>query len=247
MVVIHKKHAESEVESDARIKKEQEKAMGLQDQYQVRGVIFFSWIEKHKLLTSTLIILLLVFGIIGFGGYYYTSQKNETASGMYLSVIREMHEIDHNKKEDEAKLSATKEKLAKILESYGSTKVAALAELTLANQAVLSQNTKDALAYYQGALAKLVPQSYIYPLVLIGLGYAQEKNADKADAIKSFEQVIDNKLGFGVELALWEAARLAKDNQDYTKAKNYVTRLLEDYPSSVYEKNAKKLKAGLPE
>ncbi len=81
----------------------------------------------------------------------------------------------------------------------------------------------------------------LYPVALIGLGYAQERNGDAQAALASFEGVINAKDGMGKDLALFEAARLASELKDNDKAKTYREQLIKDYPNSVYEKNLMRL------
>lgn len=244
MVVIHKRHEESAVEREERIKNEQ--GLAIEDQYQVQGNILFSWIEKHKALSSAMVLFLLLIGAAIVSWCYYTGLNNEKASAIYFLATKDINELDRNKKEDEAKLVEAKAKLLILFDKYPNTKVSILAKLSLANEALATDNIEEAIRYYQEANKQLAPDNHLYAISLIGLGYAQEKNNDKVSALSSFEQVVNNnKLESGVELALWEAARLAKDNNEQEKAKKYVMRLLDEYPSTIYEKNAKKLNAGL--
>ena len=218
----------------------------IEDQYQVQGNILFSWIEKHKALSSMMLLSILIVGAAIVSWCYYTRLNNEKASAIYFLAIKDINELDHNKKEDEAKLVEAKAKLLTLFDKYPNTKVSILAKLSLANEALSANNIEESIGYYQGAYQQLSPDNHLYTIALIGLGYAQEKNNDKVSALSSFEQVINNNLlESGLELALWEASRLAKDNNDHEKAKKYIMRLLDEYPSTIYEKNAKKLKAGL--
>lgn len=243
MVVIHKKHQESEQEKSARLQKEQEQAMGLQDHYQARGFELVSWVQDHKIIVSLMIAALFLAGALFSGYVYYQKRNAEMASAAYLSALKEVSEHDPSKEEDKAKLVEAQKRLAEVAGSYGRSGVSVLANLYGAHLALLNNDIQGSVAMYQGALAKLNTADAVYPLAQIGLGYAQEKSGDSVAALASFERVLDSKSGLGNDVALWEAARLAKNTKDLDKAKKYIARLLEEYPASVYEKNAKRLKA----
>jgi len=242
MVIIHKKHKESADEKESRRKKEQESAMGIQDQYQARGFELVSWVQDHKGFVIGLIVFILVVGAALSAFLYYERRSAEVASAAYMEVLKDADTLEPGKKEDGEKLKSIQANLIEVANSYSGTKVAILANLYAGHLALQNNDANESVKLYQNALAKIKQTDPLYPLAMIGLGFAHEKSGDNKKALQNFESVIELKSGLGADLALYEAARLATA-EDPEKAKKYVGRLLEEYPSSVYEKNAKKLKA----
>lgn len=241
MVIIRKKHKETAEEKEARLQKEREKAMGLQDEYQARGFELVSWVQDHKVLVSILIVV-LVLGGAAFSAYlYYQQRAAEVASGAYLEAVRAIEGVPKTGEENIAKWQKAQTSLAELARSHKNSGVAVLANVYAGHVALENNDAKGAIEFYQTALKEIKKTDTLHPLVLIGLGYAQEKSGDTKSAIASFETVIESKNTTGRDLALWEAARLSKDAKDLEKAKTYVAKLLEEYPTSVYEKDAKRL------
>jgi predicted negative regulator of RcsB-dependent stress response len=242
MVIIRKKREESTEEKEARLHKEKEQAMGIQDNYQARGFELVLWVQGHKVLVSTLIALLLLGGAILSGYLYYQKRSAEIASGAYLEVIKSIEGVPRTGEENIAKWQKAQTKLMELAAAHKYSGIAVLANLYGAHLALENNDAKNAVEMYQMALSRIKKSDNFYPLALIGLGYAQEKNGDVKSAIASFESVIEIKGDVGKDLALWEAARLSSELHENDNAKKNIAKLLEEYPASVYEKNAKRLK-----
>jgi tetratricopeptide (TPR) repeat protein len=240
MVIIRKKQKESVEEKAARLKKEQEQAIGIQDQYQSRGFELVSWVQEHKVLVSILISILIISGASVSVYLYFQKQKIQDASQAYLDILREIDDVTKTDEESIEKLKNAKEKLRELAVSYSGVKVANLANLYAAHLA-LKNDAKVAIELYQKALNDLQKTDPLYSLALIGLGYAKEKTGDQKNALSHFEAVIESKNSLGKDLALWEAARIAKDLNEVEKMKKYSTKLQDDFPESGYERNIKLL------
>lgn len=245
MVVIHKKHKETADEKEIRHLKEQEEAMGIQDQYQARGFELVSWVQDNKGIVTGLIVLVLLIGAAYSGYLYWDSRRSEEASSAFMAAVKEYESLESDTTADAEKRKALQAQFMEVAKSFSASDVARMANIYAGHLALTNNDAPLAVSLYQAAGAKLSKSSPVYSLSLIGLGYAQEKNGDVLGALASFESIIQEKNVAGTDLALWEAARLAQLNKEHDKAVKYLDRLLEEYPSSVYEKNAKKLKAEL--
>lgn len=245
MVVIHKKHKETADEKEIRQLKEQEEALGVQDQYQARGFELVSWVQEHKGIVIGLIALVVLAGAAYSGYLYWDSRRSEEASSAFMAAVKEYEALENDATADAEKRKAIQTRFMDVAKSFAASDVARMANIYAGHLALANNDAPLAVSLYQAAGAKLSKSSPVYSLSLIGLGYAQEKNGDNQGALASFESIVHEKNIAGADLALWEAARLAQLNKEHDKAVKYLDRLLEDYPSSVYEKNAKKLKAEL--
>jgi predicted negative regulator of RcsB-dependent stress response len=243
MVIIHKKHKETAQEKEARQQKEHEQSLGIQDQYQARGFELVSFIQSHRVLVGALIAIVVIFGALLSGYLYYQQRKSENASSAYLAAVKEVLTVEGFTKEDQAKREAAQTALIDVTNSYKGSDVAVLAMLYEAHLALTSNDSAKSVVFYKNALAQLQKSDPLFSVGTIGLGYAQEQSQDVKGALQTFESAFEIKNGLGKDLALYEAARLAKENQEPEKVKKYVARLLEEYPASVYEKNARKLGA----
>lgn len=240
MVIIRKKHVETAEEKELRLKKESDAAVGIQDEYQARGFELVSWVQDHKVLVSSLIALLLVGGMLYSGFVYYQQRSNEAATSQFLAAIKD---IDAPKEGEDnvAKMQKAATDLKDLAAKFPRSKVALLAHLYAGHLGLETNDAQSALASYKGALDEIKKSDPLYPLALIGYGYAQERNDDAKGALASFETVIELKDGMGKDLALFEASRLAFEVKENDKAKEYRERLIKEFPNSVYEKTLMRL------
>lgn len=242
MVIIRKKHVETAEEKEIRLKQESELAVGIQDQYQARGFELVSWVQDHKVLVSFLIVALLVGGA-SFSGYIYYKQKtDEVATSAFLAALKDIDGVAKDNKENIAKWQKAQADLKDLAALYKTTGVAVLANLYAGHLALETNDAKASMDAYQNALKNIKKTDPLYALAVIGFAYARERNGEMKEALENFETVIELKDGMGKDLALWEAARLSYDLKDNERSKKYVARLLEEFPASAYEKNAKRLK-----
>jgi hypothetical protein len=245
MVVIHKKKEETAEEKEARILREQERAQGIQDEYQAKGFELITWIQDHKPTVVALVLLLALAGGAVGAYYYYQRRMSEQASSAYIEIVRKLENLPKAAPENMEKYKEGQKELSELVQKYKGASVTVLADLWAGHLALQSNDALAAVAFYQGALKRVSQKDDLYPLALIGLGYAEESNNQKSEALARFASVAELKHNAGKDLALWEAARLSKDLNETEKARTYVTRLLEEFPNSIYEKNAKRLKGSL--
>ncbi len=245
MVVIHKKKIETAEEKEARLHQEKERAMGLQDEYQAKGFELVSWVQDHKGLVSSLIVLLFVAGGAYSAYLYYQQRSAEQASSAYLTALKTIEGLPKTGDENIAKWKTAQQQLADIAKAHSGSGVGSLADLYAAHLAMENNEGAVAVGLYQDALKNIKKNNDLYPLALIGLAFAQERNGQLEEALASFNTLVEDKTAFGGDLALWNAARLAKLVNKNDKASAYVGKLLEEFPASIYESNAKRLKESL--
>lgn len=245
MVVIHKKKIETAEEKEARKLHEQELAMGIQDEYQAKGFELVSWAQEHRGVVLGLIVAFFVAGLSAAGYFYYQRRISEQASAAYLEIVRKLESSTQatETKPEERKLA--QQQLVEMASKFKGAGPAVLANLYAGHLALDNNDPSGSVELYKSALQKIGPKDELYPVVLIGLGYAEERNGQHSEALQRFVQVSEIKDGPGRDLALWEAARLAYDAKEMEKAKGYIAQLLEEFPASIYEKNAKRLKESL--
>lgn len=245
MVVIHKKKIESEEEKEARKKEEQDRAMGLQDDYQVKGFELVTWVQENKGLVTGLIVLAFLAGGALSAYLYYQQRASEQASSAYLSAIKLIDGVPRNGEENLNKYKEAQTLLANISKEYNVKSVGTIADLYAGHLALQNRETQSAMEIYKKAADSLPKNHELKALALIGLGYAQEELGQSNEALASFAALADDKAALGRELALFEAARLSEKNNQKEKAINYASSLLDEYPASVYEVQAKRIKESL--
>lgn len=242
MVIIRKKHKETAQEKEIRQQKQREQAMGIQDQYQARGFELVTFVQENKILVSCIIVALVLGGALFSAYLYYQELSLEKASSEFLETLKKVEEMGTGGEENVAKRQEVQAGLIQLADTHKRTGVATLANLYAAHFALENNDAKKSIELYENALLKIKTSDSLYPLARIGLAYAQERAGDNKNALGIFESVIEIKDGLGKDLALWEAARLSRDLNDKEKSKQYLARLLEEYPASVYEKNARRLR-----
>lgn len=244
MVIIHKKHKETKEEKEERLKKEQEQAMGVQDEYQARGFELVSWVQDHKGLVCSIIVLLLLAGGLFSAYLFYQDRRSEAASSLYMQAMKTLEGGAAEGEDAVEKKKKAQAELEEVAKKYPKSKVATLAKLYAAHLALDNKEPENSVKLYQEVLQSINKSDVLYSAAMIGLGYAQEINGDKTGALTSFESLIASKDAVGKDLALYEAARLIKD-ESKEKAREYIANLLEQFPQSIYDKNAAKLKESL--
>jgi len=244
MVVIHKKKKETEEEKAAAKLKAQEQAMGIQDEYQAKGFELVSWVQEHKGFVSGFIIAIFLVGIAISGYAYYKQRSEEAASSAYLEALAPI-EGQKPTEEKKEKLVEAQSNLIAMAEKYPHVGPTVIANLYAGHLALENKESATAVDLYSKALKSMNAKDELYPLALIGLGYAEENNGKPEQALARFAEVVDLKGNVAKDLALWEAARLAHASNENQRAKTYVERLLDEFPSSVFENNARRLKDSL--
>lgn len=246
MVIINKKHKDSVEEKEAKKQEEAALQMGIQDEYQAKGFELVQWTQDNKLIVTLGIVSILALGI-GFSAYsYYNKRANEEASSAYFDALKFSEEdFDEEGKTKPKDLDKAKVALQNVIQQHKNSNVAILTNLQLGFLALSKNEFKEALEFYEAAFSKINSKDNLYPLALLGLSKALEKNNKPNEALEHFEKIISAEKSFpGRDIALWDAIRLTKENNK-EKAKKYLNLLLEDYPSSNYEQKAKNLKATL--
>lgn len=244
MVVIHKKKERSEEEKAAEKLKAEEQALGIQDEYQAKGFELVSWVQHHKRAVSIVIIAIFLIGGILSGYAYYQQRAQEAATTAYIEALQPLESASGAPVSADVKLEVQKS-LAALAEKYPSAGPTLLAELYAGHLALLNKDGAAALDFYARARKRMKATNELFPLALIGLGYAEESNGNPKEALNRFVEVVDLKSGLAKDLALWEAARLAMESKETEKAKTFVNRLLEEFPASIFEKDAKRLQESL--
>src|SRR5438552_1146138 len=178
MVTIHKKNTESAEETEKRLQREKELAMGLQDNYQARGFELVTWVQDNKGKVSLLIVAVLA-GCAAFSGYLFYKKRVATeASANYMQTMQELEEApsaegeqDKDKKSKEALVS-----LKDLTTKFPNSNVALLASISAAHLALEHNDAKEAVNLYENSLRKIKQSDALYPLVMVGLGYAYKKD-----------------------------------------------------------------------
>jgi hypothetical protein len=245
MVIIRKKHKESPEEKGARLEKEQAEARGIQDEYQVRGFELVSWVQDHKGVVSIVIVVLMLAGGLLSAFLYYQKRSMEAASGAYFEAMKLVESGEANIDSGREKLKKAQADLEELGKSRGGSGIGVLANLYAGHLALEDKDKKEAVALYQAALLQIGKSDLLYPLAMTGYGYAQEDSGDLKGALATFDALIEMKENPSKDLALFEAARLASKLKETESAKKNLAHLLEEYPSSVYESSAQRLKESL--
>lgn len=244
MVLIHKKKSLTEEEKAAEKLKEQERALGVQDEYQVKGFELVSWVQDHKGLVTGVIVAVFLGGALLSGYAYYTQRTQEAAASAYIEALQPVEGLQPGA-ENQEKWREVQNNLVALAKKHPNAGPALMAEIYAGHIALENKEPATAVELYATALKKMNTKDHLYLLALIGSGYAEESNGNLKGALARFAEAVDLKVGPNMELALWEAARLARDTQEVERAKGYASRLLEEFPASIFEKNAKQLRQSL--
>lgn len=242
MVLIHKKDTESQKEEKKKLAEQAKQ--GIQDEFQAKGFELISFVQGHKgLITSLILAFFLIGGLVS--AYFYMQQrKEEEASSAFFEAVTFMDtalaKADDN--EEKADYAEAIEKLKNVTRDFPKTKIATLAYLYLGKLFLDDKKSSDAVDAYQKAVEKLDTKNKLYIVGVIGLAYALESNDQPEIALTNLEQLINSDKKMITDLALWEAARMAKKTNNLEKAKELADRLLDEFPFSIYKTNAEMIK-----
>lgn len=242
MVVINKKHKETAQEKEARQRKEQEQALGIQDEYQAKGFELVSWVQNQKTMVSILIIALIGVGAAFSGYLYFKGRRSEMASEQFIKAMRPIEDVGQDGEGAKDKFKNAKAELSGLASTYSNTGVAVLADIYSGHLALKLDDADKSIERYQDALTKLAPDDPFYGLVLSGLGDAQSMKGDYDSAEKNYLKLLDLPPDVMKDSALYRLAQLSKAANKNDMALKYVERLLKEFPGSAFEREAKSLK-----
>lgn len=229
MVLIRKKVKESHEEKEARRQQEEAQRAGIQDEYQAKGFELVSFVQAHKGTVSLLIAALVAGGAIFSGYQYFKARRADKAS---LTVMDALGQLEDNQSKE------TKEKALKELTDaatvHQNSGISSLANLRAGELALTLNHAEEALERYDAALKEISIKDTLYPIAVIGKGYALEANNKLSDSLKEFEKIIDKESSLGRELSLYEAQRIASQLNENDKSEKYRNKLNEEFPRSPY-------------
>ena len=156
-----------------------------------------------------------------------------------MEISESIENVSRGSEEDKKKLKDAQSALEALAQSKKDSKISELANIFGGHLALENADAASALKDYQMAQSAMKTSDPFYAVATLGLGYALEKEQKLEEALGHFEKVVALKEPAFLELGLWESARVAHLAGKKEQSLGFVKRLLEEFPSSVYEGPAK--------
>ena len=188
---------------------------------------FLSFAARHLRTVSLILSIVIGCVVVAWGLLAYSRGIEQDAFGN-LSQIEAQIRATADSGSVPAELI---ERLQQLTQRFGAGEARGYAWLYLGHVYARKGDLATAAAAYQQALAQAKPSSLLWPLAVLGAGYAFEAAGDLKQAQKAYQRVIDAKTtGFVVEAYLGKA-RVAEAGHDLDTAIAAYAAVVEKFPA----------------
>jgi tetratricopeptide (TPR) repeat protein len=182
--------------------------------------------KKHALAAIGGIFLLVV-AVLLFG---YFSEKSEKHALLRLSQIMAKY-ADQDASQE---MSEIKDELRQFIDGYGRYSGGKFARLELANLYFSEGDYDQAIELYGRSAKDFQSVAFMKMLAKSGLGYSLEAKGEYEKAVECFESVAANSKDAMADEALFSLGRLYAALGNSEKQSEASSRLIEEYPDSLY-------------
>ena len=247
----------TEEEKAALEREKQMEAAGIQDEFQAKGFEMVDWMQEHNKLVLGCIGFVVSTGMVVAGVSYAGSQSNADASTAFETALeildKPVADVDATSDESSGEQYASeadKNKAAiaaleAMSKEHAGSNVSIIANMRAAQLAMEVSDYAKALSLYQNLEGLVKKNDPLQSKVLMGLAFAQDGNKDQKGAAATFQRLVDLPGDLDEDTALWQSARLYKVLKQTDAAKKNAERLVSQYPSSTFKKDAESLLTSL--
>lgn len=195
--------------------------------------------QKHIMagVGAVVAVAILITGVV-----YFKNKSEDSAAVMLGKANAKLRVI----KKDESSFIAyedVKKDFKKITEKYGSTGAGKAALMQYADLCYLTQNYDEAIKTYNQALDKMGITEF-KTMILSGLAYSYAAKEDYAKAAEYFEKIVADDSAVMKDQALFNLGLMYEKLGKPDQAKETLSRLVSEFPDSIYFKMASEKIAG---
>jgi tetratricopeptide (TPR) repeat protein len=190
------------------------------------------FVKKYQKQIMASVGAVVAVAIVITGVVYYKNQSEDRAAMMLGKEIAKYNAI----KKDESSFiayEAVKKNFKNISEKYGSTGAGKAALLQYADLCYLTKSYDEAIKVYNQALGVLGKTEF-KTMILSGLAYAYEGKEDYEQAVKYFEMIAADDAAVSKDQALFNLGRMYGKLGKPDLEKEAFSKLVVDYPGSMY-------------
>ncbi len=190
------------------------------------------FVKKYQKQIMAAVGVVVAVAIVITGVIYYKNQSEDRAAMMLGKAIAKYNAI----KKDESSFIAyeeVKKNFKAIAEKYGATGAGKAAIMQYADVCYLTKNYDEAIKIYNQALDALGKTEF-KTMILSGLAYSYEGKADYEQAAKYFEMIVTDDAAVSKDQALFNLGRMYGKLGKPELEKEAFSRLVSEYPDSMY-------------
>lgn len=204
---------------------------------------------QKELLTAVTLFLLVV--IVVSGLVYFKNKAEDKAAVMlgnalakYTAILQKDPNIINPKPPTFAEYEEVKQGFKIIVDKHGSTGSGKAALMHYADLCYLTKNYDEAITSYNQALDAFGDKSEFKSLILNGLAYSYEGKKDYDQAVVYFEMIASDDNAIMKDQAFFNLGRIYESNGKMKLMKDAYSRIVSEYPESMYFELAKEKVAG---
>lgn len=190
------------------------------------------FVKKYQRQIMASVGAVVAVAIVITGVIYYKNQSENRAAMMLGKTLAQYNAI----KKDESAFIAyedVKKRFKNIAEKYGSTGAGKAAILQYAEVCYLTGSYDEAIKIYNQALDALGKTEF-KTMILSGLAYSYEGKEDYEQAVKYFEMIASDDAAVMKDQALFNLGRMYGKLGKPEQEKEAFSKLVSDYPESMY-------------
>jgi tetratricopeptide (TPR) repeat protein len=196
--------------------------------------------------TSLILVILVVYGIV-----YFKNKAEDKAAEMlgnalskYTAILQKDQNVINPKEPTFKEYEEVKQGFKIIVEKHASTGSGKAALMHYADLCYLTKNYDEAITSYNQALDAFGDESEFKSLILNGLAYSYEGKKDYDQAVKYLEMIASDDHAVMKDQALFNLGRMYEKNGKTKLMKDAYSRIVSDYPDSMYYELAREKVAG---
>ena len=200
------------------------------------------FVKKYQKQIMASVGAVVAVAIVITGVIYYKNQSENRAAMMLGKTMAKYNAI----KKDESAFIAyeeVKKGFKNISEKYGSTGAGKAALMQYADVSYLTKNYDEAITIYNQALEALGKTEF-KTMILSGLAYSYEGKEEYEQAAKYFEMITSDAVAASKDQALFNLGRMYGKLGKPEQEKEAFSRLVSEYPESMYFELASEKIAG---
>lgn len=188
--------------------------------------------NRKRIINYTCIVLAL---ILGYSLYLYYVKTTEDKALFHLTQDMEWYEKATQANADAVSLEEIRKKSDVFFDSYSGTAASMLARAHYASLFFDKGDYAEAAKRYTELLGSARKDESMINLTLCALGQAQEALNKQDEAVRNYETIIQSSCPVKKDEALFHLGTIYENKGDSEKSKRSYTRIVNDFPDSMYK------------
>mgnify|MGYP003609468835 FL=1 len=188
--------------------------------------------NRKRIINYTCIVLALV---LGYSLYLYYVKTKEDKAFLHFTQDVEWYEKATQASPDAVSLEEIRKKSDAFFDSYSGTAASMLARAHYAGLFFSKGDYAEAAKRYTELLGSARKDESMINLTLCALAQSQEALNKQDEAIRNYETIIQSACPVKKDEALFHLGLIYENKGDSEKSKRSFTRIVNDFPDSIYK------------